>query len=310
MTQVGTDPFKQPGSFWRGNIHTHSTRSDGVLEPEEVVLRYKAEGYDFLAMTDHFVGLFDYPLTDISAYADERFTTILGAELHTGAMDNGEIWHILAVGLPTDFAPPDAPDFQPIAASESAPALAQRARDAGAFVAIAHPDWSQMTLADAASIKAAHAVEVYNHGCFNGCDRGYGFHIYERLLAAGRKLTLCATDDAHFFEPDHFGGWVVVKARENTAPALLSALKEGAYYASTGPEFHDVVWEDDHVEVSSSAVSAVILQGRSTRTVVRHGHSMTRTVLPFDKLAPSPWLRVTIVDAAGKRAWTNPIWRD
>jgi predicted metal-dependent phosphoesterase TrpH len=310
MTQVGTDPFKQPGSFWRGNIHTHSTRSDGVLEPEEVVLRHKAEGYDFLAMTDHFVGLFDYPLTDISAYADERFTTILGAELHTGAMDNGEIWHILAVGLPTDFAPPDAPDFQPIAAPESAPALAQRARDAGAFVAIAHPDWSQMTLADAASIKSAHAVEVYNHGCFNGCDRGYGFHIYERLLAAGRKLTLCATDDAHFFEPDHFGGWVVVKARENTAPALLSALKEGAYYASTGPEFHDVVWEDDHVEVSSSAVSAVILQGRSTRTVVRHGHSMTRTVLPFDKLAPSPWLRVTIVDAAGKRAWTNPIWRD
>lgn len=307
---MGTDPFKQPGSFWRGNIHTHSTRSDGVLEPEEVVRRYKAEGYDFLAMTDHFVGLFDYPLTDISAFADERFTTILGAELHAGAMENGEIWHILAVGLPADFTPPDAPDFQPIAAQESAPALAQRARDAGAFVAIAHPDWSQMTLADAASIEAAHAVEVYNHGCFNGCDRGYGFHIYERLLAAGRKLTLCATDDAHFFEPDHFGGWVMVKARENTAPALLSALKEGAYYASTGPEFYDVVWGDDHVDVSSSAVSAAILQGKSTRTVVRHGHSMTRTVLPFDKLAPSPWLRVTIVDAAGKRAWTNPIWRD
>lgn len=307
---MSTDPFKQPGSFWRGNIHTHSTRSDGVLEPEEVVRRYKAEGYDFLAMTDHFVGLFDYPLTDISAFADERFTTILGAELHTSAMENGEIWHILAVGLPADFTPPDAPDFQPIAAPESAPALAQRARDAGAFVAIAHPDWSQMTLADAASIEAAHAVEVYNHGCFNGCDRGYGFHIYERLLAAGRKLTLCATDDAHFFEPDHFGGWVMVKARENTAPALLSALKEGAYYASTGPEFHDVVWGDDHVDVSSSAVSAAILQGKSTRTVVRHGHSMTRTVLPFDKLAPSPWLRVTIVDAAGKRAWTNPIWRD
>lgn len=238
---MSTDPFKQPGSFWRGNIHTHSTRSDGVLEPEEVVRRYKAEGYDFLAMTDHFVGLFDYPLTDISAFADERFTTILGAELHTGAMENGEIWHILAVGLPADFAPPDAPDFRPIAAPESGPALAQRARDAGAFVAIAHPDWSQMTLADAASIEAANAVEVYNHGCFNGCDRGYWFHIYERLLAAGRKLTLCATDDAHFFEPDHFGGWVIVKARENTAPALLSALKEGAYYASTGPEFHDVI---------------------------------------------------------------------
>jgi len=30
----------------------------------------------------------------------------------------------------------------------------------------------------------------------------------------GRKLTLCATDDAHFTEPDHFGGWTMVKAEE------------------------------------------------------------------------------------------------
>ena len=25
--------FTAPGRFWRGNLHTHSTRSDGVLEP-------------------------------------------------------------------------------------------------------------------------------------------------------------------------------------------------------------------------------------------------------------------------------------
>ncbi|MEM6467678.1 MAG: phosphotransferase, partial [Pseudomonadota bacterium] len=24
----------------------------------------------------------------------------------------------------------------------------------------------------------------------------------------------------------------------------------------------------------------------------------------------SPWLRVTVVDAAGKRAWSNPYWRE
>jgi hypothetical protein len=35
----------------------------------------------------------------------------------------------------------------------------------------------------------------------------------------------CATDDAHFFEPDHFGGWVMVKAVENIPDALLTALK-------------------------------------------------------------------------------------
>ena len=45
------DPFSAPGKFWRGNLHTHSTRSDGVLDPDEVARRYQLEGYDFLAMT-------------------------------------------------------------------------------------------------------------------------------------------------------------------------------------------------------------------------------------------------------------------
>ena len=30
-------PFSTPGRFWRGNLHTHSNRSDGALTPERVV---------------------------------------------------------------------------------------------------------------------------------------------------------------------------------------------------------------------------------------------------------------------------------
>ena len=114
-----SDAFTAPGRFWRGNLHTHSTRSDGVLEPEEVCRRYRAEGYDFLALTDHFIGHFGYPITDTTAFRDNRFTTILGAELHSGAMANGELWHILAVGLPEDFAPGHAPHFRPVEGQES-----------------------------------------------------------------------------------------------------------------------------------------------------------------------------------------------
>ena len=32
--------FENPGKFWRGNLHTHSNLSDGILEPEEVCRRY------------------------------------------------------------------------------------------------------------------------------------------------------------------------------------------------------------------------------------------------------------------------------
>ena len=304
------DAFTTPGRFWRGNLHTHSNLSDGALDPAEVCRRYAAEGYDFISLTDHFVGVYGYPVADTVPMRSNSFTTILGAELHSGPMQNGELWHILAVGLPPDFAPPNAPHFRPVAGQESGPELAARAVAAGAFVAIAHPQWSGLTLDDARSLTAAHAVEVYNHGCAMGCDRPDGFHTADLLLTEGRRLTLIATDDAHFTEPDHFGGWVMVKAQENTPEALLAALKAGAFYSSQGPELRGVELDKRHITVTCSAVSSVIVQGAGSAAVARHGHSLTGAEIPLDRFAASPWLRVTVIDRAGKRAWSNPIWRD
>ena len=301
--------FTAPGRFWRGNLHTHSTRSDGVLDPAEVCRRYRAMRYDFLALTDHFIGAYGYPIVDTVPFRDAGFTTILGAEVHSGAMANGELWHILAVGLPSGFAPSNSPGFLPVEDQETGPEIAARAVAAGAFVAIAHPQWSGLTLADARTVTAAHAVEVYNHGCAVGCDRPDGFAIADLLLSEGRDLTMIATDDAHFSEPDHFGGWVMVKAVENTPEALLAALKAGHFYSSQGPELRDVRIKGDVVVVECSAVSSVIAIGQGTGAKGVHGPSMTRAEVPLERLNSSPWIRVAVVDAAGRRAWSNPIWR-
>jgi hypothetical protein len=299
--------FAAPGRFWRGNLHTHSDRSDGCLTPVEVCRRYADEGYDFLALTDHFIGLYGYPIVDTTSYRRLGFTTLLGAELHSGAMQNGELWHILAVGLPSDFAPSHTPDFWPVDGQETGPELARRAREAGAFVAVAHPQWSGLTLADARSIDAAHAVEIYNHGCAMGCDRPDGASIADLLLTEGRDLALIATDDAHFTEPDHFGGWVMVKAAENTPEALLAALKAGHFYSSQGPEIRHAELKGDHILVDCSAAASVIVQGAGSAARAVHGHSMTRAKLPLERFSNSAWLRITVSDRAGKRAWTNPI---
>lgn len=305
-----TNFFTTAGKFYRGNLHTHSTRSDGAIDPQEVCRRYRAEGYDFIALTDHFVGLFDYPITDTSDFRKEGFTTIFGAELHTGTMENGHLWHLLAVGLPSDFAPPDAPHFRPVNGSESAASIAQRARDVGAFVAIAHPHWSGLTEADARSITAAHAVEIYNHGCVVNNDRGEGLLTLEHLLNEGRHLNLIATDDAHFKSPDYFGGWVMVKAEGNTPEALLEALKSGAYYSSTGPEIRDIRITGTSVEVDCTAVVSILVQGHGSQMTYLRGETMTTGHLSLERLAGSSWIRITVIDRAGKRAWSNPIWID
>ena len=300
--------FTSAGQFYRGNLHTHSTRSDGVLDPKEVCRRYRAEGYDFIALTDHFVGLFDYPITDATACLGKDFSTIQAAELHTGQMDNGYLWHLLALGLPSDFTPPDAPHFLPVEGSESGTALARRARDAGAFVVLAHPHWSRMSEADARSITAAHAVEIYNHSCAVDNDRGESLMVLDYLLNQDHRLNLIAADDAHFRNPDHFGGWVMVKSAENTPEALLAALKAGEFYSSQGPQILDIRICEASVEVDCSSSVTIIVQGKGTATATLHGTSMTTARLSRERLADSPWLRVTVLDRAGKRAWSNPVW--
>ncbi len=100
----------------------------------------------------------------------------------------------------------------------------------------------------------------------------------------------------------------MVKALELTPEALLAALKTGHFYASQGPELRDIAVSGDAVEVWSSAAATVIVQGQGSAAAARHGQSMTRASIPLDRFRGSPWIRVTVIDAAGRRAWSNPIW--
>ena len=301
-------PFDSPGKFFRGNLHAHSNNSDGVLNPKELFQRYRSAGYDFVSITDHMVGMYGYPITDTRPLRDKMFTTLLGAELHTGAMANGEIWHLLAVGLPLDFKRPKSPNFSPNKGQESGNDLAIRAVEAGAFVALAHPQWSGLTLEDAMGISGAHAVEVYNHGCAVDCDRPDGFAIFDLLLSKNRNLTAIATDDSHFKSRDYFGGWVMVKAEQNRPELLLDALKRGSFYSSQGPQIYDIDVSKKEVAVRCSPVSTVIVQGEGTATTCTHGARITAASLPLGRCNDSNWIRITIVDSKGKRAWTNPYW--
>ncbi|MEM9063421.1 MAG: CehA/McbA family metallohydrolase [Pseudomonadota bacterium] len=310
MSTLRQSAFAAPGRFWRGNTHTHSTLSDGVLPLGEVCARYRAEGYDFLSVTEHLVGLYDYPIADTLPCRTDDFTTILGAEVHTSQLGNGEIWHLVAVGLPPGFERPVAPDFDGTKASETAADLARRCREAGAFVSIAHPQWYNMTINDARQIEAAHAVEIYNHGCEVECARGDGTAIWDLLLMDGRRLSGCATDDAHFVGPDHFGGWVMVKAEANDPDLLLQALKGGQYYSSQGPRLHDLWIEDGKIRVQCSPVDRVLALGACAVSKQCYGKGMMQAELPLAAFKTGGWVRVVVADRFDRKAWSNPIWLD
>lgn len=45
--------FKNCGNWYKGNIHSHTTVSDGMLTPEQSVKLYKDNGYHFLCFSEH-----------------------------------------------------------------------------------------------------------------------------------------------------------------------------------------------------------------------------------------------------------------
>ncbi len=296
-------PFGQPGRFYRGNLHTHSNASDGRLAVAEVVNSYAQNGYDFVAVTDHFLDRYGFRVTDTTPLRTPDFTTIIGAELHAPALANGERWHIVAVGLPLDFAP--------TAEDETGPELAARAAAAGAFVGIAHPAWYGLSLDDARSIEVAHAVEVHNETCGMLNDRGESWYVLDSLLAEGRRLTAFGADDAHFHGemPDAFGAWVWVRAEALEPDALLAALKAGHYYTSQGPRFHDIRIDGDEIEITCSPAAGIFVTGTGPTSFRSHGLGLTRWRVPLDLFRGS-YCRVTIIDTMGRRAWSNPIWLD
>ncbi len=293
-------PFAASGRFYKGNLHTHSTRSDAVRDPGDVCALYRDAGYDFLALTDHFLPRYNFPITDTRRFRTNSFTTLLGAEVHAPATELGELWHILSVGLPLDFeaTPPQ----------ESGPALAARCIAAGAFVAIAHPAWYGLTVTDAESIPGAHAIEVYNHTSAVRADRGDGWGLLDAMLARGHRLTACATDDAHFKCDDFFGGWMMVKAELLEPEALVAALRAGQAYPTQGPEIHAVAIDGDAVFVECSPAHAITLLGRGSASTVVFGTELRQARLPLECVKPGGYGRVVVTDAAGKRAWSNPFW--
>ncbi|MFM7444414.1 MAG: phosphotransferase, partial [Tabrizicola sp.] len=168
-----------------------------------------------------------------------------------------------------------------------------------------------LTLEDARTLSFADAVEVYNHTCAVQADRPDGTYLLDQMLLDGIHLNAIATDDAHFRDEvnsnaDAFGGWVMVKSETLAPEAILAALKRGDFYASQGPDLRQIRLADGLLEIESSPVERITVLSPRARSRTISGKSMTSARLDVSSFT-GDWARVVVVDAAGRRAWSNPI---
>ena len=299
-------PFDQDTRLYRGNLHGHSTRSDGRKSIAEVAEFYQKLGYDFIAISDHLwhdSSFAAQSVSDTSAQNRTDFITIPSAELHClgKRYDQDGLWHIVANNLPLDFAVARQ--------DEDIRQMITRAVETGAYVSIAHPEWHALTSDEAMLASAAHAVEVFNFSCAITSGRGGGIGTADILLHEGKRITLTATDDSHFFHPDYAGGWVMVGAANLTASAITDALKAGRHYASTGAEIHALNLESNQLQIATSPARHIAVAGAGYLALSVHGDNITHAEFDLNAL-PSPYFRISVMDGKGGMAWSNPYWRD
>ena len=307
------NPFALSGQWFKGNLHAHSTNSDGQLTPEEVIEWYRSRGYHFLALTDHRVPSETWSVA-------EDFITLSGIEMD-GIDPTVGIFHLIGLGFKR------APDLSCYKEDSSwqetilgMQEMINSLRAAGACVFLGHPYWSGEMSKDLLDMEGCFGLEIWNGACEVWDCKGISTVHWDDLLAAGRRLWGLGTDDCHWLpgRSDAGLGWVWVKAAELTQGAILDALEQGHFYASSGPQIHDLQLEGDEIYVRCSPAVAIDFIGNGPlchRVVAPPGETLTEARYKLGERYPGSekflrYVRVACQDTLCRWAWSNPIFFD
>lgn len=319
--------YSKEGNWYKGNIHCHTTDSDGMLTPDEVVRLYKNAGYHFLAISDHNI-FSDYrsrfdcedfiilPAMEASAvlYRDESKKALLKVHHIHGILGNDQMQKEAKKGLFTHLQRyPEWEYFGNWDGAEVAQKLQDELAARGCLTIYNHPVWSRVREDEFIHTKGLTALEIYNYGTVNESATGYDALRWDVMLQNGSRIYATASDDNHNREvEDSLGGYIVVKAEELSHEAVIQAILTGNYYSSSGPAIHDWGIKDGVAYVKCSPVSRVnFMAGNHVNaglSVLSETGEDELTYAEFPLRGDEAYVRVECVDQYGKTAWSNPIF--
>lgn len=295
------NPFALPGRWYRGMFHCHTTESDGGLSVEDAVAWYADHGYDALAITDH------NRLTSARPAAGRAMVLVPGIEVDAGRARFGEPYHIVGIGLGGMIdLPRDAASRHALPAQE----VVDRLRQAGAVVFVAHPYWSNLVVDDLLPLDGIIGLEVYNTNVDLDVAKGDGGVHWDDCLTAGKPMFGIANDDTHWRWGDSGRAWTMLRAGALTPDAVVGALRDGAFYASTGVVLDDVRIDGETVDVHIGAPGArevrFMCDARWGKRVLAEDAPVAHARLTLR--GRECFVRIDVVGPGGERAWTNPLF--
>jgi len=300
----------QSGSWLKGNTHTHTLESDGDSPPETVARWYKANGYNFLVISDHNVWVDPAPLSHL---VDSSFILIPGEEL-TSSFERKPV-HVNGLNVPRLIAPQtDSTLLGTVQKNVDA------VRAVDGVPHINHPNFGWAISADVlARVTNDKLIEIHNgHPLVH--NHGGGGHpgmeeVWDQLLTGGKRIYGIAVDDAHHFTGE-FGpgranpgrGWVVVRSESLDATAILASMEEGRFYATTGVEL-------DSITVTPREMKIAVRQRGDFRYDIEFIGSGGRVLAKVHGPTGSyvlggneTYVRARVTDSGGGHAWVQPVF--
>lgn len=266
------------GGWWRGNTHTHSNLSDGSSPPAEVAARYLSLGYDFLVLTDH------NKLSNFAQYSSPGFLCIDGEEITSSSA-----MHVNGLGLSSLV--PKGTSYQ---------AMVDGVNAQGSIATFNHPIWSGKTALDIYPVAGLKFMEIYN-AVVDDPDEP----IWDDVLSMGKQIYGVASDDCHSLYSNSGKAWVVVRAPSLTQTDIFAAMNAGDFYSSTGVTLNDYAVAADHMTVDSQDGSLIEFIGFQGQVLA----SVADSYAEYYFTDSDPFVRARITNAAGKHAWTQPVFR-
>lgn len=292
------NPFKIEGGWYKGNTHAHTANSDAAWPPDRVADKYRANGYDFLFITDHG------KVTDVSSLSRDDFLVLSGEEFGAGKSELGYYYHLAALNLKESIPEQSAPDAQ---------GMINLARSKGAEVVVAHPYWSGLTVKDIISLEGLVGIEIFNTTCFFLIAKGHAVVFWDELLARGKRLWGFAVDDTHQHFNEHrpidiCNAWIMAKLSKLTEAEVMLAIKNGRFYSSNGPIIHDISVQGGRIYVRTSEVKTInfIANAHNGESFTATGKGLL-TEAEYRIRGDELYIRVECFDRDGKTAWSNPV---
>jgi hypothetical protein len=288
-------------AWLKGNLHTHTSESDGDSTPAVVAKWYADHGYDFLVITDH---------DKITVVENAPLLLIPGEEV-TDRLPKRPL-HVNAIGLKAVVRPQGG-----ATAVEVLQRNIDAVREAGGLALVNHPSFGWAFGAEElVQLNGATMLEVASSHPFVNDDGPPSVEsMWDRMLTAGKRIWAAAVDDMHHLarplDEDSVrpgGAWVCVRAEKREAKEILAALERGDFYASTGPVLEEYV-------ATETSLTLRVLEKWGARYRVQFigsgGDLLQETRGPSATYAIAGnegYVRAKVIDSNGHAAWLQPVF--